>query len=252
MLNFKKSQPIIKLFFTFILAGAFLAPLPVFAEDEPENPTIEEPADEEKPGGEWSGVIEDQNNDNIKEPSIPNEPSKKQPAETVITEVVVITSPPAQTTTTPAQTKSTENANPTPVSTVSTEENPLESPEISDTSEATEKTSSTEADTEKPNEVYPEDTAKQTSVEVPKTSRPDNTRKIRLMAIVSTFLVMFMAIGLASGIQLFKITHTEESRQKRLNQKSAKKLAKKTKKIAKSSAKQLAKDTNPLLLPPSH
>ena len=47
MLNFKKSQPIIKLFFTFILAGAFLAPLPVFAEDEPENPTIEEPTDEE-------------------------------------------------------------------------------------------------------------------------------------------------------------------------------------------------------------
>ena len=246
MLNFKKSQPIIKLFFTFTLAGAFLAPLPVFAEDEPDNPTIEEPAGEEKPGGEWSGVIEDQNNDNIKEPSIPNEPSKKQPAETVITEVIVITSPPAQTTTTPAQTKSTENTSSTSTPITPAKENSPKTPEI------TEETSPVEAKIEELEETYPENTTRQAPIEVPKTSHPDNTRKIRLIAIVSTFLVIFMTIGLASGIQLFKITHTEESRKKRLNQKSAKKLAKKTKKIAKSSAKQLAKDTNPLLLPPSH
>ena len=132
------------------------------------------------------------------------------------------------------------------MSTVSTEETPTEA------SETIEEVLPTEAETKEPEEEHPENTTQQTSVEVPKTSHPENTRKIRLMAIVSTFLVIFMAIGLASGIQLFKITHTEESRQKRLNQKSAKKLAKKTKKIAKNSAKQLAKDTNPLLLPPSH
>ena len=210
--NFKKSSIV---FLLLAFAGINLTALPTYAEEkapvtteQSEKPKEELSTDEEeepgeKPGVAWDGIIKDPENTNIKEPAVPAEtpaPAEAQPTPTpVVIRRVYVTTPtaPAETAA-PAETK-------TP-----TEETPAETEAPAETTETT--------DIEEAEDYPP--------VEVPKTSHPatskNTSRKIQLMAIISTGIVVFSFIGIMSGVQLFRIHR---------------------------ASKKLAKDTNPLLDP---
>lgn len=214
--NFKKSSVV---FLLLAFAGINLVTLPVYAEEntpvtteQSEKPKEEiqtEPEEEpgEKPGVAWDGIIKEPENTNIKEPAVPVEAPapapEAQPAPTqVVVRPVYVTVP--ETPTTPTETVAPVEvetpAEDTPVET----DTPVEAIEMADTDET---------------EDYP-------PIEVPKTFQStmskNTSRKIQLMAIISTGIVVFSTIGIMSGVQLFRVHR---------------------------ASKKLAKDTNPLLDP---
>lgn len=216
----------IKIIFSLMLVSAsvIFVPTSVIATDGsdtttegPSDQPIDEPSDDdtEKPGSEWSGEIKDPAGDNITEPSTPVTPPAP---EVTVTEVITTVTPP----TTTSQTVSTPI--PTPV-TATTTENTTAETQPTDTPVTTEEES-------EPETMTPEDFV----VLVPDTNTPKNVEKIRLLALLSTTIVVFSSLFVYLIFQIIKLKPAEV------------KVKIKTK-TPKKSPKIPAKDTNPLLNP---
>ena len=200
-------KKIVKLFFTLILVASTLSFLPAYAEDV-DNPN-------ETAGEEWDGNIKDPAGEVIKEPTTPVEPEKPAPTPAPAptptpTPVPTPVNTPAPTTSTPiTETPAPETSNETSV----TEETPNE--EQSSIEEVT----STE-------ETYEETSPEETAIPVPETARPHTTRKIKILSLVSTGIIIALSILIWGIIQLFRTTKIEklheEATQKAIRAKNAK------------------------------
>ncbi|MBQ3293393.1 hypothetical protein IJG93_03810 [Candidatus Saccharibacteria bacterium] len=187
-------KKLVKLFFSLILIGSSavtFATSPVFAEEASEVPTTEEtPKEDVDTGSEWDGIINDPVNTTVKEPAT------TEPTTVVVTKVTTTVTPPATTNHTSTSTIKTETPAETPLEDSTTEE----TPEDSNTAEIKSDESNEPSDTE---------------VQVPETSTPlftldDTTRKITLLALISTTIVYFLSLEIWGLKNLIKIKKNEK------------------------------------------
>ena len=194
-------KSIVKTLFTLILLGSTLIFLPAHAE------TAEDSNSEQTitPGDEWSGEIPEPPAETIEEPAIPSEPQiPEQPAP--------VATPAVTQSTTPSVTPTSPSASPTattylaPISTAATSSSENEnSTNISEEAETPDTLIiSSDADHVSSN------TETATAVLIPETARPHTVRKIRLMALISTSIVIFTAIFIWSVVELSKINRIEK------------------------------------------
>jgi len=223
----------------------------------PSETPSETPSDEptEEPGSEWSGEIIDPAGESIARPAENTAPAGAATAEVIVT-------PPA------ASSNSQENAT-SSVRTITAPES-SESTKTSESTETSEPTEAAEVTTETSETITTEDpeVSSEPAILVPDTNRPNTTRKIHLMALLSTTILVFTVICFFSSLKAYELSHLNANKTTKArnsaknktkkftkNAKNAKSVratktkvkAQRTKKLKKSS-KISAKDTNPLLL----
>lgn len=160
--------------------------------------TVVTTTDTVEAGSEWSGDIVEPAGTNISEPPVPAEAPAPS---TEATTTNVVTTPVAQ---------------PAPISVApATQPEPATAPEPATSS--TESDNSDDADTATDTDTdadAAESTDDVSYIEVPKTSFSERNRKITLMALVSTALVFFSSIFIASVFSLFRLIHAEHQQKK--------------------------------------